>query len=107
MRQVAEAKPELSQVTFIDGDMEQFPQINFPIDTIVSSYVFHHLNETEKQRVIKRYKALLSEGGKVIIGDTMFLSPEHKKHPKTGNQSQSLTISSGSATRILPIDTRY
>lgn len=79
MRQVAEAKPELSQVTFIDGDMEQFPQINFPIDTIVSSYVFHHLNETEKQRVIKRYKALLSEGGKVIIGDTMFLSPEHKE----------------------------
>jgi putative AdoMet-dependent methyltransferase len=79
MRQVAEAKPELAQVTFVDGDMERFPQSDFPIDTIVSSYVFHHLNETEKQRVIKKYRALLPEGGKVILGDTMFLSANHKE----------------------------
>lgn len=78
MRKVAQKKPALREVAFLDGDMEAFPMLSDPIDTIVSSYVFHHLNEEEKQRAIAKYAALLPVGGKVIFGDTMFLSLDQK-----------------------------
>lgn len=79
MREIAQRKPALTNVTIIDGDMEVFPMFSEPIDTIVSSYVFHHLTESEKQRSIAKYAALLPVGGKVIFGDTMFLSLDHKE----------------------------
>lgn len=78
MRAVAQAKAALENVSFIDGDMEIFPVLAESFDSIVSSYVFHHLNEEEKQRAIAKYAALLPVGGKVIFGDTMFLSLDHK-----------------------------
>ena len=58
--------------------MEVFPEITDAIDTIVSTYVFHHLTEDEKQRVIGKYAAMLPKGGKVLFGDTMFLSLARK-----------------------------
>ena len=73
MRQIAEAKPELAQVSFIDGDLEHFP-IPAEVDTIVANLVFHHLTSQEKRRALRRYHELLPMGGQVIFGDTMFLS---------------------------------
>ncbi len=78
MREVAQEKAALKHVTFIDGDMETFPVLSESFDSIVSSYVFHHLNEEEKQRAIAKYATMLPVGGKVIFGDTMFLSLDHK-----------------------------
>lgn len=74
MRQIARQKPELKDVHFANGDMENFEHPSTQIDTIVANFVFHHLNGIEKQRALKQYAALLPAGGKVIIGDTMFLS---------------------------------
>ncbi|GGE79528.1 hypothetical protein GCM10007140_31410 [Priestia taiwanensis] len=84
MRQIATSKEELRTVTFIDGDMENFPLPDFPIDTIVSTFVFHHLTDIEKQTAIKKYYDLLELGGKIIFGDTMFLSKDvhHEKITK-------------------------
>ncbi|MBL1224170.1 class I SAM-dependent DNA methyltransferase [Enterococcus sp. BWR-S5] len=74
MRQIAESKPTLQHLTFLEGDMENFPELPETVDTIVSNLVFHHLTAIEKRQVIKRYHQLLPKGGKIIFGDTMFLS---------------------------------
>lgn len=60
--------------TQYDGDLLEFPEPPFTPDTIVSSFVFHHLNSEEKRAAIEKYYALLPQGGKVIFADTMFLS---------------------------------
>lgn len=76
MRKLAQGKKALKDLTFFDGDMENFPELPEAIDTIVSNLVFHHLTDAEKKRAIKRYSQLLPEGGKIIFGDTMFLSQD-------------------------------
>ncbi|MGM0168032.1 hypothetical protein IGI39_003044 [Enterococcus sp. AZ135] len=74
MRNLAAEKAALREVAFLAGDMEHFPVPPEPIDTIVSNLVFHHLTTEEKKQAIKRYRQLLPVGGKIIFGDTMFLS---------------------------------
>lgn len=74
MRRIAERKPLLQHLTFLEGDMENFPELPEAVDTIVSNLVFHHLTAAEKKQAIKRYYQLLPKGGKIIFGDTMFLS---------------------------------
>lgn len=73
MRKLANKKlPEHFMV--YDGDLQQYPTPPHKIDTIVSSYVFHHLTDEEKSIVLKQYNQLLTFGGKVIFADTMFIS---------------------------------
>lgn len=91
MRRIAQEKADLKTVTFVDGDMETFPEPALPIDTIVSSFVFHHLTETEKRNSLKKYAALLPKNGKLIFGDTVFISPQQRQRiidtmTKRGNQ---------------------
>jgi putative AdoMet-dependent methyltransferase len=43
-------------------------------DYIVSSYAFHHLDDSAKLDFILMLKNLLKENGKIIIGDVSFLS---------------------------------
>lgn len=74
MRNIAAEKPALHETTFFAGDMENFPVPNEPIDTIASNLVFHHLTTAEKARAIQHYSQLLTTGGKIVFGDTMFLS---------------------------------
>ncbi|WP_208559360.1 class I SAM-dependent methyltransferase [Marinilactibacillus kalidii] len=57
-----------------DGDMQKYPVPTETIDTIVSSYVFHHLTDREKAEVLMQYYDLLPSGGKVIFADTAFIS---------------------------------
>lgn len=76
---IAKAKQILKDQEFIEGDLEVFPLPNEPIDTVASSFVFHHLTEMEKEKVIRMYSDILPVSGKVIIGDTMFLSFESFK----------------------------
>ncbi|MDU5336703.1 class I SAM-dependent methyltransferase [Enterococcus sp.] len=74
MRNIAAEKAALRETTFFAGDMENFPMPAESIDTIASNLVFHHLTTEEKARAIQRYSQLLTAGGKIIFGDTMFLS---------------------------------
>ncbi|WP_342389146.1 class I SAM-dependent methyltransferase [Salinicoccus bachuensis] len=72
MRYLVAAKlPE--NIEIIDGDMQDFPLPPFKVDTIISSYVFHHLKREEKAEVLTHYFDLLEDGGKVLFADTMFM----------------------------------
>lgn len=61
-----------------DGDLLAFNTKEVQIDSIVSSYVFHHLTDEEKGAALKKYAQLLSVHGKVVFADTVFIS-EHAK----------------------------
>lgn len=63
----------------IDGDLLDFKIENLSIDTIVSSYVFHHLTDDEKGIALKKYAELLEENGKIIFADTMFITEDTKR----------------------------
>jgi putative AdoMet-dependent methyltransferase len=76
MRKVtAKRFPEL---TIVDGDLLAFetPQ---KVDTFVSSYVFHHLTDTEKENALNTYASILPVGGKIVFADTVFVSEEAKQ----------------------------
>lgn len=75
MRQVA-ARKLGNGFAIHDGDLMSFPQPPKPIDTIVCTFVFHHLTDAEKQEAAFKYAGLLPTGGKIIFADTMFLSPK-------------------------------
>lgn len=62
----------------IDGDLLQFEIGNSQVDSIVSSFVFHHLTDEEKGMALKLYSALLKENGKVVFADTAFITEEAK-----------------------------
>jgi putative AdoMet-dependent methyltransferase len=59
----------------VDGDFLEFltPE---KVDSIVSTYAFHHLNNEEKAKAIADYSKLLKVGGKIVFADTMFQSKE-------------------------------
>lgn len=64
-------------ITFERGDFLNFKQQ--PADTFISSFAFHHLTDTEKDIAVGKYAALLNDGGRVIILDTIFNSEEEKQ----------------------------
>lgn len=74
MRRIAEAKLG-NNVKILDGDFLHFPEI-INVDTIVSTYAFHHLTDLEKDEAIAKYGKLLSKGGRIVFADTMFESVE-------------------------------
>ncbi|WP_431732577.1 hypothetical protein [Clostridium carnis] len=43
---------------------------NHSIDSIISSYAFHHLTDDEKYNAVKLFKEKLKSDGNVIIADT-------------------------------------
>ncbi|WLR44023.1 class I SAM-dependent methyltransferase [Bacillus carboniphilus] len=56
-----------------DGDFLSFPPLGVNIDTIVSSYAFHHLTNEEKRKAIQLYNNILPSGGKIVFADTTFV----------------------------------
>lgn len=77
MRELATKKiPEL-QVS--DGDFIDFPKIAGSVETVVSSYAFHHLTYAEKNQAIEQFASMLPKHGKIVFADTMFENDEVKK----------------------------
>jgi len=70
------AKEKLGYISIEDGDFLQFPLPNESIDTIVSTYAFHHLTDEEKEEAIRKYGKLLMKGGKIVFADTAFIDRE-------------------------------
>jgi putative AdoMet-dependent methyltransferase len=66
------------KLTIIDGDLLVFeaPQ---KVDTFVSTYVFHHLKDPDKEKALSLYASLLPIGGKIVFADTVFTSEEAKQ----------------------------
>lgn len=70
MRLKAESK--FPQLKIANGDFLNYNVTFDTVDTIVSSYAFHHLTDDEKDRAIASYSQLLPAGGKIIFADTMY-----------------------------------
>ncbi|MBD7962428.1 class I SAM-dependent methyltransferase [Fictibacillus norfolkensis] len=75
-------------LTLHDGDFLSFPKLDQEIDTIVSTYAFHHLTDEEKDLAIGQYSQLLKKNGKIVFADTAYLHEDDKKerHEKVRSQ---------------------
>lgn len=73
-----EAIKKLNRVTILDGHFLEVPIYN-KVDSIVTSYAFHHLTLGEKKESLTYLDSLLNEGGKVVIADTMYSSQRYKE----------------------------
>ncbi len=80
MRQIAKQKLQ-NKVKITEGDFLNFLIPVNEIDTIVSTYAFHHLTDEEKAEAIHKYGQLLKKGGKIVFADTIFVDRE--AHAKT------------------------
>jgi len=77
MRNIASRKFPTLQL--FDGDFLNYPEFPEKVDTIVSTYAFHHLTDDEKVTAIKQFSEILSSGGKIVFGDTMFQKDAEKQ----------------------------
>ena len=66
-------------IEVIDGDLVDFETGNTSIDSIASSYVFHHLTDEEKGIALKKYAQLLPTNGKIVFADTVFITEAAKQ----------------------------
>ncbi|WP_188384166.1 class I SAM-dependent DNA methyltransferase [Ornithinibacillus halotolerans] len=77
MRKIFEKK--IPETIVLDGDFLQYPELNIPIQTIVSTYAFHHLTDAEKEVAVKKFTTLLEKNDRVVFADTMFESVAAKQ----------------------------
>ncbi|AKL86016.1 class I SAM-dependent methyltransferase [Bacillus atrophaeus] len=71
MRKLAADKLS-GQSLIVDGDFLDFPEPPFAVNTIVSSYAFHHLTDEEKRTAVKLYGKYLKRHDKIVFADTVF-----------------------------------
>ncbi|OEH94344.1 class I SAM-dependent DNA methyltransferase [Bacillus solimangrovi] len=76
MRSLATNK--LKNVTIVDGDFLDFKMPTEPFDSITSTYAFHHLTDSEKDKAISLYSKMLKTNGKVVFADTVFEDEQAK-----------------------------
>lgn len=62
-----------------DGDFIHFKSPDTPIQSIVSSYAFHHLTDEEKDVAIKQYRELLPKDVVIVFADTSFENQKSKR----------------------------
>ncbi|RYL94744.1 class I SAM-dependent methyltransferase [Sporolactobacillus sp. Y61] len=73
------AKEKLPNINLSDGDFIDFTPPDVPINSIVSSYAFHHLNHQEKSVALEKYRTLLTPQGRIVFADTLFGSEMERK----------------------------
>lgn len=72
-------KARFLNLQLIDGDFLNFPELPAKVDSIVSTYAFHHLTDQEKNDAIRLYSGLLTESGKIVFADTAFKDENDKR----------------------------
>jgi putative AdoMet-dependent methyltransferase len=71
-------KTRFTDFQLYDGDFITFPELPGKVDSIVSTYAFHHLTDEEKDEALKVYSTLLDDQGKVVFADTAFVNEENR-----------------------------
>jgi putative AdoMet-dependent methyltransferase len=66
------AKEKFPALNISDGDFLHFSINKQSVNTIVSTYAFHHLTDDEKDEAIRSYSQLLPVNGKIIFADTLY-----------------------------------
>ncbi|SHG20761.1 class I SAM-dependent methyltransferase [Ornithinibacillus halophilus] len=77
MRDIAQEK--IPDLEVLDGDFINFPEQSVPINTITSTYAFHHLTDYEKEKAVSQFYDILSTDGKIVFADTVFESMTAKQ----------------------------
>ncbi|WNF24657.1 methyltransferase domain-containing protein [Mesobacillus jeotgali] len=72
-------KERFKDLHLYDGDFLNFPELRGKVDSIVSTYAFHHLTDEEKDTALKLYSTLLGDQGKIVFADTAFVNEEHRE----------------------------
>ncbi len=75
----ARTQTRFPDLSVVDGDFNHFPLPEKPIDTLVSTYAFHHLTDEEKAQAVNQYAKILSTNGQVVFADTMFENDEARQ----------------------------
>lgn len=75
----AKGEKKYPEVPFQDGNFLDLPFPDGSVQGIISSYAFHHLTDEEKREAILLFRRLLSNGGRVVIADTMYEHEEMKE----------------------------
>jgi len=76
----------------LEGDFLHFPAVGDPVDSIVSTYAFHHLTDVEKDEAVELYSRLLRPGGKIVFADTMFADEEARRSAEWAAQKAGHTL---------------
>ncbi|WP_099211995.1 class I SAM-dependent methyltransferase [Thermococcus henrietii] len=63
----------------LGGHFLRIPLPDGSVDTVITTYAFHHVPDEEKRDAIKEMLRVLRPGGKIIIADVMFESEEAKR----------------------------
>ncbi len=72
-------KARFLDIHLYDGDFIHFPELPHEVDSIVSTYAFHHLTDEEKDIAIKLYSEILGDEGKIVFADTAFLDEKDRE----------------------------
>lgn len=76
MRKIAQAR--FPEIQILDGDFLNYPALSAKINTVVSTYAFHHLTDVEKDTAVKKFSELLSKGDQIVFADTVFADEKAK-----------------------------
>ena len=57
----------------------RIPLSDGSVDTVTTTYAFHHVPDEEKRDAIKEMLRVLRPGGKIVIADVMFKSEAAKR----------------------------
>ncbi|MGP4038395.1 class I SAM-dependent DNA methyltransferase [Gracilibacillus sp. D59] len=77
-----QAKEKLPALDLHEGDFLEFPLPDQPVDTIVSTYAFHHLTKEEKNKAIAKFYSLLADGDRVVFADTVYENKQAEQQIK-------------------------
>lgn len=67
------------RVKMADGHFRNLPVADGSQHAVVSTYAFHHLNDTEKAMAVGELLRVLRPGGKVVLGDVAWASDEARE----------------------------
>lgn len=67
------ARQKLPGTQLLEGNFLALPVPDRSVDAVVTTYALHHLPEPDKRLAIAEMVRVLRPGGRIIIGDNMFL----------------------------------